>query len=411
MPLFDALSYETEGGRATVAKKLGRRKRSRNKGYFFRTGRGWFTKDGAKFVPLTDQNGDRLRDPNLDEEVVKNAVARWRSGRRLVPADDAPVGLICAKYLENLRAEAGEIGVNPAGVAKTYIDRGQTLYDFCFGLPAEFFCGGDIKKREERIKEGRPPQIHVGYGDRRASTITPADIDDWLNAHVWKAGGRRTRVQAIKRAFNFAVERKVIQQSPIKGYRIPRSQSRVTYLTPNQEQALIDHASYAFAVALKVCIRTGSRPGCEFAALTKQHVRDSGDRMEWVFKPEESKTGKLRRILITDQEIIEIVRANMRDDGQLFRNRSGSPWSRQMLSQNFRRVKSRLEAGGETLDPDSCMYSCRHTYAKRTLEGYWSGKPASINTLARLMGNSVQVCIEHYLQFSEADNEMLWSVA
>ena len=45
------------------------------------------------------------------------------------------------------------------------------------------------------------------------------------------------------------------------------------------------------------------------------------------------------------------------------------------------------------------------------LEGYWSGKPTSINSLARLMGNSVQVCIDHYLQFSEADNEMLWTSA
>ena len=173
---------------------------------------------------------------------------------------------------------------------------------------------------------------------------------------------------------------------------------------------MIEYASPAFAVALKVCIRTGARPGCEFAALTKQHVRDYGDRMEWVFKPDESKTKKLRRILITDQDIIDLVRGKMQD-GVIFRNRSGSPWSRRMLSQNFRRVKGRAEKDGVVLDPDSCMYSCRHTYAKRTLEGYWSGKAASIKTLARLMGNSVQVCIEHYLQFSEADNEMLWSVA
>ena len=66
---------------------------------------------------------------------------------------------------------------------------------------------------------------------------------------------------------------------------------------------------------------------------------------------------------------------------------------------------------GITLDSDACMYSCRHTYAKRTLEGYWTGKPTSIHTLARLMGNSVKVCMDHYLQWSAADNEMLWGAA
>ena len=54
------------------------------------------------------------------------------------------------------------------------------------------------------------------------------------------------------------------------------------------------------------------------------------------------------------------------------------------------------------------MYATRHTYAKRTLQGYWTGKATNIETLARLMGNSPQVCREHYLQWSEIDNDPLW---
>ena len=89
-------------------------------------------------------------------------------------------------------------------------------------------------------------------------------------------------------------------------------------------------------------------------------------------------------------------------------NQNGEPWTRKMLSQNFRRAKAKLK---DPLDDDACMYSCRHTYAKRVLEGFWTGRPASINSLARLMGNTVKVCIDHYLLFSEADNEMLWGAA
>lgn len=350
--------------------------------------------------------------------VLLDALAR----RRLRPVEKVPksakadvqVGEVCGRYLENLKGEAGEIGPHPKGKARTYIDRGETLYDFAYGHPAEHFCGGDLGKRAKRMKDNPPARIHPGFGHLLCSQLTPAHIDDWLNGHDWKPGGRRTRVQAVKRAFNFAVERKLITVNPIRGYMIPCSKSRVNYLSPEQERAMIEHASTAFALALKVCIRTGARFGCEFAALTARHVRDHGDKMEWEFQPEESKTGRLRRVLITDPEILGIVRDRLKEvpEGEsLFRNSNGSPWNRKILSHNFRRVKTKIEKKGIRLDPDACMYSCRHTYAKRILEGYWTGKPASIKTLARLMGNSVQVCLDHYLQFSEADNEMLWGVA
>lgn len=404
-----------------MAKRLGRRKGARTKGFFYRSGRGWVTKEAGRFVPLTDEHGERLRDQATDLQKVREAHARFLLDRTVEPEKapvgaDTEVGRVCAVYLDHLKLGIGEIGPNPTGKAKTYVDRGQTLFDFCYGLPGEYFCAGDKEKREERKQQANPEtkRIHQGFGDQTCSEIKPGDVDSWLKAHKnWTSGGWRTRVQALKRAFNFGVERKLIEVSPIRGYNIPKSTARITYLTPDQETAMIDVASASFAIALRVCIRTGARFGCEFAALCASHVRDHGDKMEWVFKPDESKTGKLRIIRITDTEILRIVREALAHNpvGPIFRNQKGDPWTRKMLSQNFRRAKARVEAKGVQLDSDACMYSCRHSYAKRTLEGYWSVKPASIKTLARLMGNSVQVCIQHYLQFSEADNEMLWGAA
>ena len=60
-----------------------------------------------------------------------------------------------------------------------------------------------------------------------------------------------------------------------------------------------------------------------------------------------------------------------------------------------------------TFDNDCCMYSCRHN-AKRILSGYWSGKQTNIETLAILMGNSPQVCRDHYLQWCEHFAEPVW---
>jgi len=42
------------------------------------------------------------------------------------------------------------------------------------------------------------------------------------------------------------------------------------------------------------------------------------------------------------------------------------------------------------------MYACRHTFAKRTLSGYYTGRPVTIEVLAGLMGNTPKVCWDHY---------------
>ncbi len=97
--------------------------------------------------------------------------------------------------------------------------------------------------------------------------------------------------------------------------------------------------------------------------------------MEWVFKVDENKTGKQTRkprvIRITDREIITIVRQQMAKypTGQLFRNTRGNPWRRKNLELSFRKAKNKLKTKGIEFDDDAVMYTCRHTYAKRTLQG------------------------------------------
>ncbi|MBS0264883.1 MAG: hypothetical protein JSS02_23305 [Planctomycetes bacterium] len=358
---------------------------------------------------LCDDEGNKLRSQQVAPEIVKEAYARLLLSRGWVEngQPDAQVGTVCQRYLEHLKPSE-PVGRNPRGTAKTFRDRGRTLYDFCYGYSGKYFCDGDLQKRRAL---GEPTRLHPGFGSLAASELTFAHVDEWLSYHpTWGPGGKRTRLQTLKRAFNFAVERSLIAKSPLKGYKIPRGVSRVTYLTPEQEQALRAAASPAFEEALQVCIRTGARFGIEFAKLERRHVKDHGDRMEWKFKPTETKNKRERVVRIVDPAVLAIVRRRLAENptGPLFRNEKGNPWTAAMLSNNFRRAKARIQKNGVVLDDDACMYSCRHTYAKRVLEGYWTGKPTSIKTLARLMGNTVQVCIDHYLQFSEADNEMVW---
>ena len=136
-----------------------------------------------------------------------------------------------------------------------------------------------------------------------------------------------------------------------------------------------------------MCIRTGARPGAEFAKLAAKHIKDKGDRMEWVFQVHENKTGKQTRrpriIRITDSETIKIVREQIAKypQGPIFRNTRGTAWLRKNLELSFRKAKVKLQKDGIELDIDACMYSCRHTYAKRVLQGYWTGKQTNIETL------------------------------
>ncbi len=374
--------------------KQGRKRGSRNKGYFFRGGRGWCVKDArGKFVPLTDNQGERLRCEDQAEEA-RLAHARWlvTKGRNEATVDSVTVWDACLAYLAHAKRETA---------TGSYKLRADTLYDFATGFPARFRGSAAQPKPSDRI--------HPGYGTRRVAELRPIDIDRWVQSHTrWT--NARIPIKSIMVMLNYNVRAGAIPRNPLKGIRVPRPGRRATTITPEQEQAMIRVTNPQFAIAIKVLIRTGARPGKEFAALTAAHVDDLGNRMVWRFKPHESKTRKERIIRITDAEIIDIVRRQMEryPRGPIFRNTQGRPWTAKSLNQSFERVRGKLFAEGIHFDDDACVYSLRHSFAKRVLNGYWTGQPVSIQRLSQLMGNSVQVCIDHYLNWVASEDEGLW---
>jgi hypothetical protein len=137
-----------------VRKKIGRRKGRKSKGFFYRSGRGWYSKISGKFVQLTGDDGERLTSEKTDERTLQDALARLRvhakqPTQKVPESADAQVGAVIAAYLDQLRDVADNISTR-TGLAKTYIDRGHTLYDFCYGLPGEFFCDGDRNNGPKR---------------------------------------------------------------------------------------------------------------------------------------------------------------------------------------------------------------------------------------------------------------------
>jgi integrase len=386
---------------------MGRPTGSRNRGYFYRAGRGWYTQISE---PLLDENGQPRQDAKGKPLTKPRFIALRDDNGQPLRIKATPIADVKAAYQRIVAnpdgSENGE-GVTVQEVCDAYLNniadgasyklRRDILFDFCTGYPPRF--------RGKELPSGE--RLHKGYAARSVAGLRPLDIDQWIQAHKWK-GGKRTKIQAIQRALNYGVECGLIPASPLKGYKVPTNKARVTYVTPEQETALLANASPAMTAAIKILIRTGARPGSEFAALTAKQVVDDGERMEWRFKEVKRKP---RVIRIKDPEVIAMVRERLANKGPIFRSAQGSPWQLRNLSHRFRMLKAKAEKQGIQFDDDCVLYSLRHTYAKRILQGFWSGKPTNIETLARLMGNTPAVCQAHYLQWCESYNEPLWDNA
>lgn len=393
-------------------RKGGRKPGTKNKGYFFRTGRGWYVSRGKSMDPLLDETGHHLKDAKTKEAVLRKAYANHLLSLQ-VPytggAEDSTIFSVVSAYLSHLKANSA---------TGTHAMRSAALFDFCYGFSRKYqqmgvepFRTGEAVIYER--KEVEASRVHAGYGSRPVSSLTKADIDEWLEAHpTWKtSSGRRLRIQAVVIALNFGVDRGMIAANPLKGYKLPKIRSRTTYLTPEQEQAFIESSSRSFSTAVRVLIRTGMRPGIEFCHVARKHVQDYDDRMSIVFKPHETKTKKLRTILITDEWVIKTIRRLMQQypEGPIFRTGRGTVWTRESLSSRFRKRRLALTKKGHTFDKDLCLYSLRHTFAHRCLTGYWTGKPQTVETVSRIMGITPDVARKHYLQWSRADIDHLWA--
>src|SRR5437870_193090 len=126
---------------------MGRRTGSRNRGYFYRAGRGWFAKHGGQFLALEYANGDRMRDRQVPLAELKAACQRAIVREPSTVVQGATVSEVCMSYLDKVADD---------GAPKTYKDRAATLYDLCTGFPPRFRTNG--KEREEKFR------IHKGYG-------------------------------------------------------------------------------------------------------------------------------------------------------------------------------------------------------------------------------------------------------
>lgn len=231
-------------------------------------------------------------------------------------------------------------------------------------------------------------------GKMALSELKPFHVTRWLDANPDWNGSRRGAISAVKRAFNWAVEQGLLTANPVKGVKKPPPRARERFLTPEERRKIFDNypEGDCFRDFLFALEHTGCRPG-EVGMVTAEHANLAMG--VWVF--DEHKTEHVTaepRIVILTPEMVNLTRWLIAEhpEGPLFRNEDGQPWSRNAIRCRFRRVREKLQLGG-----DLVAYLYRHAVCTDLLE---SG--TGIAQAAEILGHKgTEMIMRHYSKLRE----------
>ncbi len=359
----------------------------------------WYATIDGKRTKLRDEIGQPIKGKDFRQQA-ELAIARVKLQIEPVSTPrDILVATVCSAYLDHLKATA---------CPEYHELASRTMNDFCS------YCGAlaavDLKKKHVR---------------------------DWVAKHpTWKSDNtKRDYMAMVIAAFNYAVkEEETLGASPISGLKKPAGFARVTYFKEDEITEVLEYCNRTpkkKAVSLSpigefftALLLTGARPFSELAKVTADYVQETekgmviklnaGTDADGNYRHKAAKKTGKDRIIYLFPDVEQVIRTLMlrfpKGSGiPLFRTPRHKTWKRCNGVQSFCTMKRNL---GWDQDPEKkhlSLYTCRHTFAKRILSGYYTGEPANIETLAGLMGNTPKVCWDHYAQWCDEYNEPLWA--
>lgn len=156
---------------------------------------------------------------------------------------------------------------------------------------------------------------------------------------------------------------------------------REVVYTAGQWAQVMAHAEGEFRDLLQFLWLTGCRPR-EARILTANHLHDE----IIIFRPDESKGETDSRVIFLVKEARDVVQrlAKKYPTGQLFRNSSGKPWTKDA-------IKSRLTRISEKVGFRVIAYGARHSFATNALI-----RSVDAVSLSHLMGHKSTRMISNY---------------
>lgn len=239
----------------------------------------------------------------------------------------------------------------------------------------------------EWVKKHRKPDTFTWYalyvnsfgqfvGSRPAGSVKVRDAEKWLDKNDWKPTARCCAIRAIKRAFNWAVEMEYLDASPIRKLKRGKPKRRERIISAAEwNQLLAAVPDEAFRDLLEFARQTGARPQ-EIRAIEHRHLDLANGLI--VLPASEAKGERPRPIYLNDAALALVKRrASQSDEGHVFRNTRGNPWSKSAVLSRWRRLREKTGIKGV------CQYTIRHSYATTAL---MNGVDSII--VAELMGHA-----------------------
>ena len=206
-------------------------------------------------------------------------------------------------------------------------------------------------------------------------------LTKWLDRQPsWGDTAKNDAIATVQRMLNWAIEEGYLSASPIPKVKKPRRRRREVHYTEDQFDQIIELANGPLVDYLNFLWWTGCRPK-EARTIEARHVHE--DLI--IFPADESKGEDDARIIILIPKAREIIERLMQevDEGPLFRNSLGNPWTKDS-------VKCRLTRITDKLGFRVIAYGIRHSYATNGL--LRSIDPVS---LSHLMGHKDTRMISH----------------
>lgn len=169
----------------------------------------------------------------------------------------------------------------------------------------------ELTKRALETRRHHLAQFIESFGQRRVSECTPLELKEWIMSRPnVKSGWTRQNLNvSVQRAFNFAVEQRLIRENPVRGLKLRLEKKVGRDIKPDEFQAVLRHTDAhfrRFLIALKL---TGARPG-ELAALEWHHI-DWGRGVAVLPQHKTAhKTGKPRTLVFVPQmmKLLSIIK-------------------------------------------------------------------------------------------------------
>lgn len=272
-----------------------------------------------------------------------------------------------------------------------------------------FVCDQYLRSMGEYAKGTRKvTRLHLKWfladvGENlRASKLKPHHVTAHLELHPkWSKGMRRAAIAKIKAALNHGVKEGWIEANPLAAMKKPASSRRTAIITPEEQRLLEAAAVPEFRNVLIALRESGCRPN-EIANATIDRLDLEAGTLA-VKNKTAGATGHLWRTVYLSPTLLELCRRlkGDRDEGHLFLNCEGKPWTSNTLTTRMWKLRKKLALGEHCI-----LYAYRHKFASDAINN------ANVNPahVARQLGHQdLTMLLRHY--FHEDPGAMRRAIA